>query len=88
MFGWLINTHATFLDPENRSGINEGKTLMRRATQLFTLNTDKVIGDWTLGGTFRAQNSIWNDADNTDRVAGFGTFDLRGGYRFSPQFPG
>ena len=86
MFGWLINTNATFLDPENRSGIHDGKTLMRRATQLFTLNADKVVGDWTLGGTFRAQNSTWNDAGNTDRVAGFGTFDLRGGYRFSPQF--
>ena len=86
LFGWQINTNASILDPQNRSGANAGKVLVRRATQLFTLNADKVVGSWTLGGTFRAQNSIWNDAANTQKIAGFGTLDLRAGYKFNQQF--
>ena len=74
---WDVISSLSFIDPENRSGADEGKTLYRRAKQLLSITADKSFGRWSLGGTFRAQGESWNDPANTERVAGFGTFDLR-----------
>ena len=85
LMGWDVQTNATVLDPENRSGAYKGKTLYRRATQLFNVNADKQFGKWLFGGTFRAQNKSWNDHANTQRVAGFATMDLRAGYQLTKE---
>ncbi len=73
LVNWDINANASFLDPENKT---TGKQLLRRAEQLFNLNVDRDFGRWSVGGTFRAQGSSWNDVGNTQKVAGFGTMDL------------
>ena len=83
--GWFVRSNLTFLDPENKSGANKGKQLHRRATQLFNLDVDREFGKWSVGGTFRAQNESWNDPANKEKVAGFGTLDLRAGYQVTPE---
>ena len=85
MAGWGIRASATFLDPENRSGAYKGKTLYRRATQLFTLDADRQFNQWSFGGTIRAQNKSWNNQANTQRVAGFATVDIRTAYQITKE---
>ena len=84
--GWALSSNLTFLDPEYTEGVYSGKTLYRRAEKLFNLDADRSFGRWTLGGTFRAQGSTWNDQANTQKVAGFGTVDLRASMQVSPEF--
>ena len=75
---WAISGSVSFLDPEFSNGTNAGKTLNRRATQLFAVNADKDFGRWTLGATFKGQGGVWDSPDNeTNRLPGFGTLDLR-----------
>ena len=74
IFNWDINANLSLLNPEN---LTTGKQLERRAKQLFNLDADRQWQRWGVGATFRAQGSSWNDAANTESVAGFGTLDLR-----------
>ena len=85
IFDWDLNTNLSFVDPENRSGANAGKTLHRRANQLFTMNVDRNFGKLAVGGTLRAQGKTWDDAANTLEMPGFGTFDLRASLAFTPE---
>lgn len=78
-----LNTNLSFVDPENRSGIDAGKKLHYRAQQLFALNVDKNVGCWSLGGTFRAQGKTWTDPGNTVQIPGYGTVDLRGSFNLT-----
>ena len=85
IYDWDVNTNFSFVDPENRSGVNAGKTLHRRAKQLFTMNVDRDFGKWTIGGTFKAQGKTWDDAPNKDAIPGFGTLDLRASLAVSSE---
>ena len=80
--GWNFAGSLTFLDPENRT---TGKILERRAKQLLTLDADKKIGPFNLGGTVRGQGRSYDDAANNTEVSGFMTFDLRAGYAITPE---
>lgn len=83
--GWDVNSSVSFLNPENRSGVNEGKVLLYRAKELFTLDFDKQFNQLGLGATFRAQGKSYANAANTTEVAGFGTVDLRMSYRLTSE---
>jgi vitamin B12 transporter len=69
------------MNPENRSN---GKDLEHRSTQTFRLDLSKQLGTWNLGGTLVAANHRYDDADNEDRLPGYGTLDLRAGWNFAP----
>ncbi|WP_461536140.1 TonB-dependent receptor domain-containing protein [Spongorhabdus nitratireducens] len=83
--GWQLNTTVTLLDPEDRK---TGKQLVKRAKQMLTLNADRQYGDFSIGGTLKAQSKTYNDTANKQQLGGFGTVDLRTGYRFSSSFKG
>ncbi|MFK0569717.1 TonB-dependent receptor domain-containing protein [Endozoicomonas sp.] len=84
---WTISGSVSFLDPEFSNGTNSGKTLNRRAKQLFAINADKDFGRWTLGTTFKGQGAVWDSPDNeTNRLSGFGTLDLRATVKVTPEF--
>ncbi len=87
---WDINASLTYLDPKNRSdnATTKDKVLIRRARQLFTLDADRAFGQFSIGGTVRAQGKSYNDAANTQRLSGFATVDLRTSYRFSSELKG
>lgn len=78
---WDLTAALTWTDPEDR---DTGKQLARRAQQSVRLDADRQLGDWNLGASFVAQNHRYNDAANQQRLPGYGTLDLRAGWRFAP----
>ncbi|XKE46629.1 TonB-dependent receptor [Halomonas organivorans] len=78
---WTLRAALTYTDPENRE---TGKRLVRRASRSLRFDADRELGDWTLGGSLVAQDHRYNDAANATRLSGFGTVDLRAGWRFAP----
>ncbi|WP_280551977.1 TonB-dependent receptor [Halomonas sp. 25-S5] len=83
---WTLQAALTYTDPENRSGENAGNRLARRATQSLRFDVDRELGDWSLGGSWIAQNHRYNDSDNEQRLAGFGIVNLRAGWEFAPMW--
>ncbi len=83
---WTLAVALTWLDPESRSGANAGKRLARRATQSLRLDVDRELGDWSLGGSWVAQNHRYNDAANEARLSGYGVVNLRAGWDFAPMW--
>ncbi|SFU86735.1 TonB-dependent receptor domain-containing protein [Halomonas korlensis] len=81
---WTLQAALTYTDPENRSGENAGNRLRRRATQGLRLDIDRELGDWSLGGSWIAQNHRYDDAANENRLAGYGLLNLRAGWQFAP----
>lgn len=81
---WILAAALTYTDPENRSGDNAGKRLQRRASQSLRFDVDRELGDWSLGGSWVAQNHRYDDAANQNRLGGFGLLNLRAGWQFAP----
>ncbi|MFW6346569.1 MAG: TonB-dependent receptor domain-containing protein, partial [Halomonas sp.] len=78
---WTLAAALTYTDPEDRS---TGNRLALRATQSLRLDVDRELGDWSLGGSWIAQNHRYDDAANENRLAGFGLVNLRAGWNFAP----
>ncbi len=78
---WTLAAALTYTDPENRL---TGKRLQNRATQSVRLDIDRELGEWSLGGSWVAQNHRYRDAQNDDRLSGYGLVNLRAGWQFAP----
>tara|TARA_R110002049_G_scaffold95369_3_gene234207 strand:- start:35649 stop:37487 length:1839 start_codon:yes stop_codon:yes gene_type:complete len=78
---WTIQAALTYTNPENR---DTGNRLHRRASESLRLDIDRDLGDWSLGGSFVAQNHRYEDADNEERLGGYGLVNLRAGWAFAP----
>lgn len=78
---WTLSAALTYTDPENRQ---TGNRLQNRATQSVRLDADRELGDWSLGGSWIAQNHRYRDAQNQDRLSGYGLVNLRAGWQFAP----
>nr|WP_163503738.1 TonB-dependent receptor [Halomonas socia] len=78
---WTLAAALTYSDPENRA---TGKRIQRRASQSLRLDADRELGDWSLGGSWIVQNHRYNDADNEERIGGYGLVNLRAGWQFAP----
>lgn len=83
---WTLAAALTYTDPENRSGINAGNRIQRRASQSLRLDVDRELGDWSLGGSWIAQGYRYDDAANQQRLPGFGLVNLRAGWDFAPMW--
>ncbi|MGJ7460803.1 TonB-dependent receptor domain-containing protein [Halomonas sp. MA07-2] len=81
---WTLAAALTWMDPESRSGDNAGKRLARRSTESLRLDVDRKLGDWSLGGSWIAQNHRYNDSANQQRLPGYGIVNLRAGWDFAP----
>lgn len=79
--GWTVTAALTYTDPENRA---TGNRLQNRATQSLRLDVDRELGDYSVGGSWIAQNHRYRDAANEDRLAGYGLVNLRAGWEFAP----
>lgn len=80
VFGWNSTATFTLLDPKDTKN---DTLLLRRAKQRFTLDVDREFGKFSAGGTFKAQSYSIDSGDQ--RLAGFGTMDLRAGYKVTPE---
>ncbi|WAM56942.1 TonB-dependent receptor domain-containing protein [Vreelandella venusta] len=78
---WTLAAALTYTDPENRL---TGKRLQNRASQSLRLDVDRELGDWSVGGSWIAQNQRYRDTQNQDRLSGYGQVNLRAGWQFAP----
>lgn len=78
--GWRGAAALTLLDPRDRETDNR---LARRSAQGLRLDLDRDIGNWSLGSSLTAEGYRYNEASNANRLAGYGTLDLRAGWRFA-----
>ena len=78
---WTLAAALTYTDPENRL---TGKRLQNRASQSLRLDVDRELGDWSVGGSWIAQNHRYRDTQNQDRLSGYGQVNLRAGWQFAP----
>ena len=85
VIGWGINASITLLDPKD---LTNDRLLIRRPKQSFVLDADRDFGQFTLGGTFKAQSYSNEYAFSGDsiRLNGFATMDLRAGCKFTKEF--
>ncbi|WP_372374016.1 TonB-dependent receptor domain-containing protein [Vreelandella venusta] len=78
---WTLAAALTYTDPENRL---TGKRLQNRASQSLRLDVDRELGDWSVGGSWIAQNHRYRDTQNQDRLSGYGQVNIRAGWQFAP----
>lgn len=64
------------LDLQNPHDVNTGKLLARRAKQMATLTADTQVARWTVGGELQMTGERFNDAANTQRLAGYSLLNL------------
>ncbi len=62
------------------------KHLPRRAGRAGFFHVDHHIGAWEYGLDLNGQSNRYNDASNTQRLAGFGLLDLFALYRLAPEW--
>jgi vitamin B12 transporter len=85
--GWDVTTSYDHLDPRNLTpGANYGKLLQRRARNALKASADGDVGPVRAGFTLAAFSDRYENANNTTRLGGYGTLDLRAGWRFEPDW--
>lgn len=85
--GWIARAALTYLEPEDRSsGANDGNRLAGRASESLRLDLDRELGEWSLGGSWIAQNHRYSDATNDESLGGYGIVNLRAGWAFAPMW--
>ena len=77
---WELGTSATLMDPRDR---DTGNRLARRSATSARLDLDRHIGAFVVGASGIAQGDRYNDAENEERLAGFGLVNLRAGWEFA-----
>lgn len=81
---WQTSASLTLLDPRNRSGgDNDGNLLQRRPRQSLRIDIDRGFGAYDFGMTLVAEGRRYDDLDNVRELGGFGSVDLRAGYRIN-----
>ncbi len=68
------------IDPRDR---DSGHTLARRARRTASLDLDRQFERFTLGGSWQAVSSSFDDESNRQRLGGYSLFGLRGSWAVS-----
>ncbi len=76
--GWDIVMNTSFLQPKNDK---TGKILTRRTQRLANLNIDKTLGQWSIGSSWKLRDHSFNQANEEDKLGGYGLLDLRASYQ-------
>ena len=80
---WQVSADASFLQPEDDK---TGNVLPRRAKRLANLHLDRNWGDWSTGASWKLRGHSYDDADNDERLGGYGLLDLRVAYKVEPDW--
>jgi vitamin B12 transporter len=86
IFDWDISANATYQRAQNSSGTNDQKWLVRRPQKILNLNIDRQFGKTSVGASFHAEGKRYEDAANTEKMAGFGILDLRASYQLTKDW--
>ncbi len=79
--GWTLSSAYDYLDPKTR----DGKPLSRRAKNQITVNLDKKLGGWTLGGGLLYVGER-KDQGGAVTQPSYTTLDLYAEYRINPEW--
>lgn len=85
---WEVHGNLTLQHPENRSGADAGKQLIYRPEQHASVDIDRELRQLRVGATVRGESQRYTDDTNTEseKLAGYGTLDLRADYRVSKDW--
>lgn len=81
---FMWNMNYTYQEPENRSGVNNGKKIANIPQQLFNLSADYEMDKWIVGGSVHAEDKRYS-ADNKTYLGSFATADARVTYQATPE---
>ena len=78
-----VSLHGS-LDWHDPRNLDTGKALARRARRLATFGADTQWAGWSFGTEVQAAGERFNDAANTQRLAGYALVNLRAGTTLAP----
>ncbi|MEB8430880.1 TonB-dependent receptor [Cocleimonas sp. KMM 6892] len=84
--GFDVAANVTLQKPENRTGDNKGKILRNRSEQILNIDVDRKFGKFTIGATVHAESERYANVDNSVKLGGFTTLDLRTSYAVSKDW--
>ncbi len=81
--GWNGKLTMNLLSPENRE---TNKRLPRRAEQTLAFDLSRTFGSFDVGANVLAQGDRFDNTQNTIKVAGYVTVDLRAAYHLNKNW--
>lgn len=78
IFGANGALNLSFVDSRDRESGHQNPRIAKRT---LSYDLDKQLGAFGVGGTWRMASSSFNDVNNKQEIAGFGTMDLRGSWQ-------
>jgi len=82
---WDFDVALTYIDGENQSGINEGRQLIARAKENFSLQAYRSFGKFGINASLLAQGKRYTSLDNSESLAGYGIIDTSIDYALNKQ---
>ncbi|MFK3684153.1 TonB-dependent receptor domain-containing protein [Pseudomonas sp. NPDC088890] len=79
---WQAQLGLALIDPRDR---DSGHTLARRARRTLSLDVDRQFERFSVGGSWQAVSSSYNEEKNLNRLGGYGLLGLRGSWTASQQ---
>ena len=83
LLGWNAKLNMNILNPESRDTHNR---LPGRADKTLSFDLSKSFGNFDTGANVMAQNHRFSDPQNTIKVAGYVTVDLRTAYHINKNW--
>lgn len=83
LLGWNSKLNMSLLNPEIRES---NKRLPRRADKTLSFDLSRSFGSVDVGANVMAQDHRFDDPQNTTKVAGFVTVDLRTAYHINKNW--
>ncbi|MGY2280341.1 TonB-dependent receptor domain-containing protein [Pseudomonas monsensis] len=82
LFGWRSNLGVAIIDPRDR---DTGHTLARRARRTMSWDLDRQFDRLSLGASWQAVSSSYDDKDNTQSLGGYGLIGLRSSWALNRE---
>lgn len=83
ILGWNAKLGMHLLSPINRE---TNKRLPRRTDRMLSFDLSRSFGPVDVGAFILAEGFRYDDADNTTKVSGYATVDLRSAYHFDKNW--
>lgn len=83
LLGWTGKLNMNLLNPQNR---DTDLRLPRRADKSLSFDLSRSFGQFDVGANLLAQGSRFDDVENTTKVGGFVTVDLRTAYHIDKNW--
>ncbi|MEA3169775.1 MAG: vitamin transporter [Pseudomonas sp.] len=82
LFGWQGNLGVSIIDPRDR---DTGHTLARRARRTLNVDLDRQFDQLSVGASWQAISSSYDDEDNRNRLGGYALLGLRSSWALSRE---